>query len=207
MKTPLLNKGLYAITPDISDAEVLLKKVEQALQGGVSLLQYRDKISSADEKLDRAMALQVLCLKYRIPLIINDDAELALECGAEGVHLGQSDGSIKEARELLGKKAIIGATCHHQLELAITAERQGADYVAFGRFFNSRTKPSAPLASVETLIAAKNSVSIPLVAIGGINHANAGSLINAGVDYIAVVEKIFLADDVTLSCQRFCRLF
>jgi len=207
MKVPLLNKGLYAITPDISDAEVLLKKVEQALQGGVSLLQYRDKISSANEKLDRAKALHSLCLKYRVPLIINDDAEMALECGAEGVHLGQSDGSIQHARQLLGKNAIIGATCHHQLELALTSEQQGANYVAFGRFFNSRTKPGAPLASVETLITAKKSLSIPLVAIGGISHANAGVLINAGVDYIAVVEKIFLADDVTLSCQRFCRLF
>ncbi|MDX2424731.1 MAG: thiamine phosphate synthase [Cycloclasticus sp.] len=207
MKTPLLNKGLYAITPDISDAEVLLKKVEQALQGGVALLQYRDKISSANEKLDRAKALHSLCLKYRVPLIINDDAEMALECGAEGVHLGQSDGSIHEARELLGEKAIIGATCHHQVELALTAEQQGANYVAFGRFFNSQTKPGAPLASVETLIKAKSNLSIPLVAIGGINHDNAGSLINAGADYIAVVEKIFLADDVTLNCQRFCCLF
>ncbi|MEH6502327.1 MAG: thiamine phosphate synthase [Cycloclasticus sp.] len=207
MKAPLLNKGLYAITPDINDAEVLLNKVERALQGGVALLQYRDKISSATEKLNRAKAIHDICLKYRVPLVINDDAELALECGAEGVHLGQSDGSIQHARQLLGKNSIIGATCHHQIELAITAEQQGANYVAFGRFFNSRTKPGAPLASVETLITAKKSLSIPLVAIGGISHANAGALINAGADYIAVVEKIFLADDLTLSCQRFCCLF
>ena len=207
MKAALLNKGLYAITPEISVADVLLNKVEQALQGGIVLLQYRDKISSAAERLNRAKALHGLCLKHQVPLIINDDAELALECGAEGVHLGQSDGSIKRARELLGEKAIIGVTCHHQVELAITAERQGADYVAFGRFFNSRTKPGSPLSDINTLLKARKKISIPITAIGGITIENAPPIIAAGARHIAVIDGVFSQADIKNTCQVFSSLF
>ncbi len=200
-------KGLYAITPNISKTDILLEKVEQALKGNIALLQYRDKISSANEKKLRANAIHQLCLKYKVPLIINDDPELALACNAEGVHLGQTDGSIQFARQLLGKKAIIGMTCHHDLSLAITAEKQGAAYVAFGRFFHSSTKPGTPYATLETLVNAKKTLSIPVVAIGGINTDNAKPLIDKGADYLAVAEHIFTSDDISESCRNFSTLF
>jgi thiamine-phosphate pyrophosphorylase len=200
-------KGLYAITPDLDNGVTLLHKAKMALQGGAAVLQYRDKISSANEKLHRAQALKALCSSHQVPLIINDDPVLALACHADGVHLGQADGSVQHARSLLGETALIGVTCHHDLSLAIQAERQGANYVAFGRFFNSNTKPGAALASVETLFAAKKALTIPVVAIGGINQANASALIDAGADYIAVVEQLFAADDVYRNSQNFSALF
>ncbi len=205
--SPLLKKGLYAITPNMVKTEVLLTKVELVLKGGIALLQYRDKISTPAGKALRAYAIHQLCLKYKVPLIINDDPELALACQAEGVHLGQTDGSIQFARRLLGEKAIIGMTCHHDLSLAITAEKQGANYVAFGRFFHSSTKPGAPFATIETLINAKKTLSIPVVAIGGIKLCNAKPLVDKGADYLAVAENIFSADNVSESCQGFSKLF
>ena len=201
-----LKKGLYAITPDLIDTSLLLNKVKQALSAGVSILQYRDKISSSKDKLLRAVALHELCAQFNTPLIINDDPELALACGAEGVHLGQADGSIQYARNLLGSSVVIGITCHHHLALALKAEHEGADYVAFGRFFNSKSKPGLPLATTELLIQAKTELSIPIVAIGGINHSNAQAIIDKGADYIAMIEQIFLANDIKNSCQRFNRL-
>ncbi|PCI70263.1 MAG: thiamine phosphate synthase [Piscirickettsiaceae bacterium] len=207
MKKKLPRKGLYAITPDYLDANILYSKVEQALQGGIVLLQYRDKTNSAEEKLQRANTLHTLCLRYEIPLIINDEPELALACKAEGVHLGQTDGCIQQARALLGDTAIIGVTCHHDISLAITAQQQGADYIAFGRFYNSNTKPGNPLATIELLAQAKIKLSIPTVAIGGINHGNAQTLIDNGADYIAIIEQVFLANSIKNSCQHFNGLF
>ena len=202
-----LKKGLYAITPELPDTALLLQQVELALSNGLALLQYRDKTSSPKNKLLRANALQNLCTRFNTPLIINDDPELALACGAKGVHLGQTDGSIHHARKLLGENAIIGITCHHQFELAIEAEKEGADYIAFGRFFNSNSKAGLPLAKTNLLIKAKNKLSIPTVAIGGITHANAQPLIDSGANYIAVIEHIFLATDIPSSCRLFNRLF
>jgi len=203
----LLQKGLYAITPNISDSDLLLKKVELALRGGAVLLQYRDKTSSPKQRLRRAKDIHQLCLRYKVPLIINDDPQLALACNAEGVHLGQDDGSIQQARKLLGANAIIGATCHHSVPLALIAEEEGADYVAFGRFFQSSTKPGAALASLQTLAEAKKNLSIALVAIGGINHGNAKPLLINGADNLAVVDNVFAAADITESCKRFAALF
>ena len=203
----LLQKGLYAITPNISDSDLLLKKVELALRGGAVLLQYRDKTSSPKQRLRRAKDIHQLCLRYKVPLIINDDPQLALACNAEGVHLGQDDGSIQQARKLLGANAIIGATCHHSVPLALIAEEEGADYVAFGRFFQSSTKPGAALASLQTLAEAKKNLSIALVAIGGINHDNAKPLVINGADNLAVVDNVFAAADITESCKRFAALF
>ena len=200
-------RGIYAITPDQQDRDLLFSMVEQALQGGIALLQYRDKISSAEEMLLRANALHELCLKYQTPLIINDSPELALACHAEGVHLGQGDSPIEYARELLGEKAIIGVTCHHQLDLAMQAEKKGANYIAFGRFYNSTTKPGAALATLELLESAIKQLSLPIVAIGGINQTNCQPLIDNGVSYIAAVEQIFSASNTKESCRLLNRLF
>lgn len=200
-------KGLYAITPDISDTLLLLAKVEKALIGGIALIQYRDKISNVSEKSFRAKAIHTLCLQHSVPLIINDDPELALACEAEGVHLGQADGSVQHARALLGNSAIIGITCHHDISLAITAEQQGADYVAFGRFFNSSTKPGSPLATTDTLINAKKNIRIPIVAIGGITVDNLKPIISAGASFTAVVDGLFSSKDISSMCKGFHNLF
>lgn len=207
MHPKLLKKGIYAITPDQADSSLLFAQVEQALQGGISLLQYRDKISAPAEMLARAKTLQSLCQQKNVPLIINDSAELSLACKAAGVHLGQGDGSLKQARTLLGKQAIIGITCHHQIELAVQAQQAGADYVAFGRFFNSKTKPGKPLATLDLVHAAKAHLTLPIVAIGGLNEANCPPLINQGIDYIALIEEVFSAVDIKEKCLSLNRLF
>src|SRR3989338_1917808 len=149
-------RGLYAITDSqlLADGK-LLPYVEAALQGGVRLLQYRDKSADEARRLREAQALRDLCERHGATLIINDDAELAARLGV-GVHLGQSDGSLAAGRALLRPKAVIGATCHAQLELAEQAAREGASYVAFGRFFDSKTKPGAPTATLELLQLARS---------------------------------------------------
>ncbi|ORU94465.1 MAG: thiamine phosphate synthase [Cycloclasticus sp. symbiont of Poecilosclerida sp. M] len=207
MSNKLPNHGLYAITPDNLEAEELYLKVEQALTGGIAILQYRDKTSAEKEKLSRAKVLQKLCLQNAVPLIINDDPHLALACKAQGVHLGQNDGSIETARGLLGENAIIGATCHHDVSLALNAQQQGADYVAFGRFFRSSTKPGKPLATPAILANARKSIRIPIVAIGGITLDNAQPIINAGAGFIAVVEGVFSSKNYLETCKKFSALF
>lgn len=203
----IIIKGLYAITPNEANTDRLLTNVECALQAGIALLQYRDKISTPEEKLNRANALHKLCVQYATPLIINDNPELANQCNAEGVHLGQGDTLIKDAREILGKKAIIGITCHHDLSLALIAQQQGADYVAFGRFFNSSTKPGTPLADTYLLQQATSQLSIPITAIGGLTLENSKSIIKAGANNIAVVEGIFSKTNIKDTCNSFSGLF
>ncbi len=208
VKTKL--RGLYAITDSqlLADGR-LLPYVEAALKGGARLLQYRDKSVDAARRLREAEALRELCIRYGAELIINDDAELAARLGV-GLHLGQGDGSLAAARALLGRKAIIGATCHAQLELAATASREGASYLAFGRFFNSNTKPGAPAASAELLTQARARFSLPLTAIGGIDLDNAGQLILAGADLLAVVHTLFSAPsaaEVERRARAFSALF
>lgn len=199
-------RGLYAITDSQLLANgKLLPYVEAALKGGARLLQYRDKSADQARRLREAEALRELCRQYGADLIINDDAELAARLGV-GVHLGQSDGSLAAARALLGPKAIIGATCHAQLELAATANREGASYLAFGRFFNSRTKPGAPAATVELLTQARAHFNVPLVAIGGVDLDNAGQLIRAGADLLAVVHTLFSAPSAA-EVERRARAF
>ncbi len=155
----------------------------------------------------QARALNLLCQQYQVPLLINDDIELALACGAAGVHLGQSDGSHAAARAQLGADAIIGITCHDSLELAAQAQHDGADYLAFGAFFPSQTKPSARPASMEILAQARSRFALPIVAIGGISVDNAGQLIEAGADMTAVVHALFAADAITARAQQFKNQF
>jgi len=207
MSAPLPTNGLYAVTPTILDQETLLASVEQALSSGIALLQYRDKTSQLSKKLATAIALQQLCQQYDTPLIINDDAQLALDSQAAGVHLGQGDGSVKQARKLLGQKAIIGVTCHHDLSLALIAQQEGADYVAFGRFFHSQTKPGKPLADVALLVKAKIQLDIPIVCIGGIKPSNSAPLINAGANYLAVIDSLFSTPSISKTSQEFATLF
>jgi thiamine-phosphate pyrophosphorylase len=206
----VLLRGLYAITDSqlLADGK-LLPYVEAALKGGAQLLQYRDKSSDTRRRLNEAQALQALCAQYGATLIINDDLELAARLGV-GLHLGQSDGSLATARQRLGPHAIIGATCHAQLELAAEAAANGANYLAFGRFFNSQTKPGAPSATPELLKQAQTRFDLPLAAIGGITLERAPTLIASGASLIAVINDLFAAADATAVEQRaraFSQLF
>ncbi|CAD5199475.1 thiamine phosphate synthase [Pseudomonas sp. FEN] len=202
-------RGLYAITDSQLLAGKFLSYVEAALDGGVTLLQYRDKSTDEARRLREAETLRVLCERYKTRLIINDDAELAARLGV-GVHLGQSDGPLTPARSLLGSRAIIGATCHAQLELAEQAAREGASYVAFGRFFNSTTKPGAPAADVALLERARPRLQLPIAVIGGITLDNAAPLVAHGADLLAVIHGLFGAEntrEVTRRAQAFNALF
>ncbi|AYC34403.1 thiamine phosphate synthase [Pseudomonas cavernae] len=203
-------RGLYAITDSqlLADGK-LLPYVEAALAGGARLLQYRDKSGDAARRLDEASALHELCRRHGAELLINDDAELAARLGV-GVHLGQGDGSLVAARRRLGGDAIIGATCHAQLELAEQAVADGASYLAFGRFFNSNTKPGAPAATLELLNEAHSRFQLPIVAIGGVSLDNAPALIARGASLIAVIHALFAADsaaEVERRARAFSALF
>lgn len=203
-------RGLYAITDShlLADGR-LLPYVEAALQGGARLIQYRDKSEAASRRLREAEALAELCLRHGARLVINDDLDLATRLGV-GVHLGQGDGSLAAARALLGRNAVIGATCHASVELANQARQEGASYLAFGRFFTSQTKPGAPSASLSLLNDAKTRFRLPLVAIGGVTLDNAPDLIARGADMLAVVHSLFAADsaeDVERRARAFSQLF
>ncbi|MGC8120118.1 thiamine phosphate synthase [Marinobacter sp. VGCF2001] len=207
--TPHLHPGLYAITDNrLTPPESLLASVEAALTGGARLVQYRDKQSTAQERLTQARELNALCRAFNVPLLINDDPELAARVGAAGVHLGQGDRSLADARGMLGEDAIIGITCHHSLELAQAAASGGADYLAFGRFYHSATKPGAPPAEPHILAEAKT-LGLPITAIGGITGTNAEPLIRAGADLLAVVGGLFggQPQDVEARARAFARLF
>ena len=183
-------RGLYAITDGQLLAGRFLSYVEAALDGGVTLLQYRDKSGDEARRLREASELLKLCERYKTRLIINDDAELAARLGV-GVHLGQTDGSLPDARALLGHRAVVGATCHGSLELARQAKADGATYVAFGRFFASRTKPDAPAVPLELLGQVRASMNLPIAVIGGITVENAPQLVEHGADLLAVVHGLF----------------
>ncbi|MBD8897332.1 thiamine phosphate synthase [Rhodanobacter sp. DHG33] len=203
-QTRFPDRGLYAIT-DGPRAD-LLDAAAQVLAGGARVLQYRDKTTDAARRLAEAVALRRLCDTHAVPLIINDDVALAAETGAAGVHLGRDDGDVAAARAALGTEAIIGVSCYDSLELARAAAAAGADYVAFGAFFPSPTKPHAVRAS-PALLRQSAALGVPRVAIGGITPDNAPSLVEAGADFLAVISAVFSAPDARAAAQRFARLY
>lgn len=200
-------KGLYAITPDQADTGKLLAVVRQALEGGARWVQYRNKSADAALLHEQACELLSLCRLFGVPLIINDNLRLAALTDADGVHLGAGDGSVAEARIILGPDKIVGVSCYNSLPLGLEAERRGADYVAFGSFFPSPTKPAAVVAPLALLGEAKRSLTIPVVAIGGITLKNAAKLIAAGADAVAVISALFESADIKAAAQEFARLF
>jgi len=203
-------RGLYAITDSqLLPGERLPQWVDAALAGGARLLQYRDKSTDVALRREQAQRLKTLCDYYGAALIINDDLALAAELGV-GLHLGRGDGSLREARQQLGRDAIIGATCHASLEFAEQSAADGASYLAFGRFFQSVTKPGAPAATPVLLEQARKRYSLPLVAIGGVTLHNAPQLISAGADMLAVVHGLFGTDsaaEVERRARGFSELF
>ena len=202
-----LINGLYAITPETSDTAQLLRDVKAALRGGANMLQYRAKKLAPNLKANQAQALQSLCKKYRVPLIINDDTTLAASLSASGVHLGSKDMPIGEAHQSLLSGMLVGVSCYDQLDLAVEAEKNGADYVAFGSFFPSTTKPNAVRPSLDLLREARREITCPIVAIGGITLENAPLLIEAGADAVAVISALFDAPDIEATAKRFGALF
>lgn len=200
-------RGLYAITPEQTDTARLLAQVEEVLNGGASLVQYRSKSADVALMHEQASELLALCHRYSAPLVINDNIRLADLTGADGVHLGREDASLREARIVLGKSKIIGVSCYGDLDLARQAERDGVDYVAFGSCFPSLTKPGAPRATLDVLHAAHLELQIPVVAIGGITLENIPLLLNAGVDAVAVISALFDAPDRTLAASQFVKHF
>ena len=195
--------GLYAVTPDAPDTHLLLEQVEAALAGGARVLQYRNKSAPVTVRLEQARALKALCARYDVPLIVNDHVELVRAVDAEGVHLGADDGSALAARHVLGTAKIIGISCYNSLERGRQAQREGADYVAFGSFFPSSVKPGAVHAPLELLVEAKRELALPLVAIGGITLANAPQLLAAGADALAVISALFDAADICAAARGF----
>jgi thiamine-phosphate pyrophosphorylase len=196
-------RGLYAITPDLADTGALLARVEQALKAGVALLQYRNKTLSRDQRLLQARELALLARGYGVPLIVNDELEIALAVSASGVHLGKDDGDLAAARARLPGK-ILGASCYADLEKARAAVRAGADYVAFGAVFPSPTKPGAVRAPLSLFGA---SLGVPLCAIGGITLENAPALVAAGASLLAVISDLFDAPDIGARATQYRRLF
>ena len=199
--------GVYGITPDMPDTANLLDKTSQVLAGGVRLIQYRNKTADADLRYTQAKSLLQLCRQYNAPLIINDHIDLAMEIGADGVHVGEQDASVADARKLMGPEKIIGASCYNRLDLALTAQTEGVDYVAFGAFYPTTTKQNTAVAPLEILGQAKAALSIPVVSIGGINTANALALIQAGADAIAVSQALYRAEDICKTAKVFSGFF
>lgn len=200
-------KGLYAITPDWADTAELLCKTRLALQGGVQVLQYRNKSANAALKAQQALALRRLTREFDTTLIVNDDVQLAAQVEADGVHLGGEDGSIAAARALWGKAGIIGVSCYNRAPLAKEAVQQGADYVAFGAFFTSSVKPGAVKADVQLLRSVRDELNVPIVAIGGITLQNGAALVEAGADALAVITALWDAADIEQAAREFSNLF
>lgn len=201
-------QGLYAITdPRLTPSDSILSQVEAALEGGARIIQYRDKSHDHEKRRREAKNLRALCERFSTTFIVNDDVELAAEVRAHGVHLGLTDTGIAAARQYLGPDVIIGATCHGEVHHAIKAQDEGADYVAFGRFFPSGTKPDAPLARLSDIGRKLSTLSLPAVAIGGITLRNAPQLRAAGFAMVAVVADIFDREDITGQCRQYATLF
>lgn len=201
-------RGLYAITdPKLTPPDTLASQVEAALSGGASIIQLRDKSTDPAQRLHLAQQLRQLTAEHDALLIINDDAALCRAVGADGVHLGQEDMALPAARDLLGPDLIIGATCHGSLALAEKAMQEGADYLAFGRFFPSSTKPDAPPADLASIGGFIRQCPLPTVAIGGITLNNAGPLREAGFAMLAVVNDVFGRADIEAQCRRYQALF
>ena len=200
-------QGLYAITPDLLDTDLLLHKVRMVLVRGPAIVQYRNKVASTQLLKEQAHALRVLTHAYHASLIINDELDLALQIGADGVHLGSSDGELLLARKRMPPAMLLGASCYNDLALARDAVAAGADYVAFGAVFASGTKPQARRADLELIRQARAELHVPIVAIGGITRHNAPQVIAAGADCVAVIASLFDAPDIGVETQQFLDCF
>ena len=194
------NLLLYAVG-GADGKESFFTDLESALKGGITCFQLREKHLSKAEFIDEARIVKRLCERYSVPLIINDNTEVALESGADGVHIGQDDGDAAEVRKIAGNRLIIGVSAHN-VEEALAAEKAGADYLGSGAVFGSATKSNVHVLPLETLKNIAEAVKIPVVAIGGINESNMMQLLGTGVDGVAVISAIFGAADIENKCKE-----
>jgi len=198
------SRGLYVITDcQRLDFPALYRITEDILVAGVPVLQYRDKSTEPKIRRERALSLQDLCKRHNTLFVVNDDVHLAQDIGAAGAHIGQDDMPFARARLMLGEPAIIGVSCYNRLELARTAQSQGADYIAFGAFFSTLTKKATVPAGLDLLRLAKSELTLPVVAIGGITPENGAALIQAGADLLAVASSIYGSDDPVRTVEKF----
>ena len=197
---------LYAVTDRAwLGGRTLAEQVSDAIDGGATIVQLREKSMPRDELVAEAREIRALCHSRGIPFIINDDAELARLVSADGVHVGLDDLDIAAAREIIGEKGIIGASAH-SVEEALAAERAGADYLGVGAVFGSSTKTNARPLALETLRDITAAVSIPVVAIGGVTRSNLPRLADSGIAGAALVSAIFAAADIKAECQALCEV-
>ncbi len=191
----------------MKNTKKLTALTREILNGGACMVQYREKDLNTEEKYHQALQLKKLCAAYKVPFIINDCIKLTQVANADGIHIGKSDSSLKLARKVLGPKKIIGVSCYNDLDEAEKMVRDGADYIAFGSFHVSATKPDAPICSTKTLKEAAKKFSIPIIAIGGINLGNANDLISHGATHVAIIDAISSAACPYLATKRLSRLF
>jgi thiamine-phosphate pyrophosphorylase len=204
---PLPAHGLYAITAQrFPEMQTLTADIQAALEGGAALIQFRDKSGDAGWRREAARHAAALCTAAGVPLIVNDDVVLALDCGADGVHLGRDDSSIEAVREAAGAGLLLGVSCYNDLERAAAAAGAGADYLAFGSMYPSGTKPAATRCELRLLGRAR-ALGKPLVAIGGITPENGAAVIAAGADFLAAIDAVFGAKDVRQAAGRFAALW
>jgi thiamine-phosphate pyrophosphorylase len=207
-RSPLPARGLYAITDStLHTGAALERAVGRAIEGGAKVIQYRDKSDDGDRRHADAARLVRLCRRHGVPMIVNYDVELALRAEADGVHIGRGDAELAAVRVRLGDGFIIGVSCYDDPARAVLAQRLGADYVAFGAMFPSATKPDATRAEIATIAAVRERIRVPIVAIGGITPENGASLLQAGVDMLAVVRGVFGGDDPAVAAGHYRQLF
>ena len=202
-----MKDGLYFVTPDLDDTALLVAISRAAIQGGASLLQYRNKTADAGLHLEQASALRVLTRETGCFFIVNDGFALALEVEADGVHLGREDGDVAEVRRATNGRLAIGVSCYADFERARAAHAAGADYVAFGAMYASSTKPHAPLAPIGLIGRARRELGARVACIGGITADNAAPLVEAGANWLAVITDIYQAAEPQAQAAKFARLY
>ncbi|WP_421620974.1 thiamine phosphate synthase [Alkalilimnicola ehrlichii] len=201
-------RGLYVITdPGLQSPGTLPGRVLQAIRGGAAMVQYRDKGADAARRREEAGALAELCRRHGVLFIVNDDAALAAAVGADGVHVGRGDSAVADARAVVGPERLVGVSSYNDPERALHLQAEGADYVAFGAFFPSPTKPGAVRATPEMLRRIRPRLRVPVVAIGGITARNAAPVVAAGADALAVITDVFSAPDVEAAARAYASLF
>ena len=202
MKCDKRHMLLYAVTDRAwTGKQTLYEQVEAALKGGVTCVQLREKELDETAFLQEAKELCALCRRYGVPFLVNDNVEIAIACGADGIHVGQEDLAAGEVRRRVGENMILGVSVH-TVEEAFQAVRDGADYLGLGAVFPTSTKTDVEQMSNETLRAICDAVNVPIVAIGGINRGNILKLAGSGVDGVALVSAIFSAEDIEGACRE-----
>ncbi len=197
---------LYAVTDRMwTGTKTLYEQVEEALRGGVTCVQLREKELSDQEFLNEALKIKALCKKYNVPFFINDNVDVAIKCGADGIHVGQNDMSADKVRSLVGDDMIIGVSVG-TVDEAIEAVKNGADCLGVGAMFTTSTKLDAEVITIQSLYDICHAVDIPVVAIGGLNKSNISKLSGTGVDGVALVSAIFAAKNIEAECKELYRI-